>query len=61
MDNVFPIMCPYCGEVNEIYLERDVSGTLVQDCQVCCNPWRLRISGRGEERTVDVERSDGSE
>jgi len=33
----------------------------VQDCEVCCNPWRVRVSGDGEEREVDVTRADGSE
>ena len=43
--------CPYCGEQVEIYVEDEMSGTFVQDCEVCCNPWRLRLRGRGDERT----------
>jgi len=61
MDDVFVVMCPYCGEQVEIYLEPDVGGSFVQDCEVCCNPWRVRVSGEGEEREVDVTRADGSE
>ena len=61
MDDVFVVMCPYCGEQAEIYLEPDVGGSFVQDCEVCCNPWRVRVSGDGEEREVDVTRADGSE
>jgi DNA replicative helicase MCM subunit Mcm2 (Cdc46/Mcm family) len=61
VDDQFVITCPYCGEEIEIYLEPDVSGTLVQDCEVCCNPWRVRVSGSGEDRWVDVTRADGSE
>ena len=61
MDDVFVVMCPYCGEQVEIYLEPDVGGSFVQDCEVCCNPWRVRVSGDGEEREVDVARADGSE
>ena len=53
--------CPYCGEEVEIYVEPDVSGTLIQDCEVCCNPWRVRVRGSGEEREVSVARADGSE
>ena len=45
----------------EVLLESDVAGSLVQDCEVCCNPWLLRVSGRDEERRVDVSRADGSE
>jgi hypothetical protein len=59
--DTFIVQCPYCGEDVEIYVEADVRGTLVQDCEVCCNPWRVRVLGRGDERTVDVRRADGSE
>ena len=55
------VTCPYCGETVEIYIEDDVKGTFVQDCEVCCNPWRVRVSGSGDDRGVDVARADGSE
>jgi hypothetical protein len=61
MNDAFLVTCPYCGEEVEVYLESDVSGTFVQDCEVCCNPWRVRVRGRGEERSVDIGRADGSE
>jgi len=61
MPEEFVVSCPYCGEDVEIQLESDVSGTLVQDCEVCCNPWLLRVTGEDEERRVDVSRADGSE
>ena len=61
MDGQFFVTCPYCGEDVEFYLEPDVTGTLVQDCEVCCNPWRIRVSGSGDDRWVDVRRADGSE
>ena len=61
MDDQFFVTCPYCGEECEIYVEPDVSGTLVQDCEVCCNPWLVRISGTGDDRCIDVARADGSE
>lgn len=43
MDDTFPVTCPYCGEEVEIYVEPDVRGTFVQDCEVCCNPWLLTV------------------
>jgi hypothetical protein len=30
----FLVTCPYCGEEIELYLEPDVKGELVQDCEV---------------------------
>ncbi len=57
MDEFF-VTCPYCGEEVAIYLEPDVRGTLIQDCEVCCNPWRVRVTGSGDERTIDVARCD---
>jgi hypothetical protein len=57
----FAVQCPYCGEQLEIFVEPDVRGTFVQDCEVCCNPWRVRVRGRGERRTIEVMRADGSE
>jgi hypothetical protein len=61
MDDTFLVTCPYCGEEVEIYLERDVNGSFVQDCEVCCNPWRVRVSRENGDRQVDVARADGSE
>ncbi len=57
----FNVVCPYCGEDVEIYIEPDVSGSFVQDCEVCCNPWRVRVRGESDDRWVDVARADGSE
>lgn len=61
MSDDFLVVCPYCGEEVEVRLEPDVKGALEQDCEVCCNPWLLRVSGQDEERRVDVARADGSE
>jgi hypothetical protein len=61
MDNSFAVSCPYCGEEIELYLEPDVRGDLVQDCEVCCNPWLIRVVVDDDERSVVVSRADGSE
>jgi Cysteine-rich CPXCG len=61
---IFPVTCPYCGEPGEIYLEPDVEGQLVQDCEVCCNPWLVEITrgdSSSEESFVQIRRADGSE
>lgn len=61
MNDQFIVSCPYCGESIEIYVEPDVRGSFVQDCEVCCQPWRVHVSGRGDDRVVHVDRADGSE
>jgi hypothetical protein len=61
MSDEFLVSCPFCGEQVEICVEPDVKGSFVQDCEVCCNPWRVTVSGRGQKRVVHVTRADGSE
>jgi len=61
VDDQFTVTCPYCGESLDVYVEPDMRGSFVQDCEVCCNPWRIRVVGRGDERYLDVSRADGSE
>jgi hypothetical protein len=60
-DEPVSVTCPYCGESVEIYIEHDVHGRFVQDCEVCCNPWLVRVSWEDGERYVEVGRADGSE
>jgi len=57
----FLVTCPYCGEEIELYLEPDIQGDLVQDCEVCCNPWLIRVFTDEGERNVQVGRADGTE
>jgi prolyl-tRNA synthetase len=61
MSDEYSVTCPYCGEDVEIYIESDVAGSFIQDCEVCCNPWRVQVSGRGEDRDVHITRADGSQ
>ena len=39
------ISCPYCGEARELHV--DLTGGAIQeyveDCQVCCRPWLVRV------------------
>jgi len=60
MDSAFEVICPYCGEAAELYIEADVQGTLVQDCEVCCQPWQVTVWWDGDGRAVEVTRGDGS-
>jgi hypothetical protein len=61
MDETAFVICPYCGEELEIFIEPDVHGRFVQDCEVCCNPWSVAVYDDDGERVVTVERADGSE
>jgi hypothetical protein len=39
------VSCPYCGEQNEVSIDPG-SGDVqdyVEDCQVCCQPWRVSV------------------
>jgi hypothetical protein len=58
------VTCPYCGEEVEIFVEPDVHGSFVQDCEVCCNPWLVQVEASEDEdgaREVSVRRADGSD
>lgn len=55
------VSCPYCGETCSIGL--DPGGgeeqEYVEDCHVCCRPWRVRVHYGPEGRaTVWVEGSE---
>ena len=55
------VQCPYCGEVVEIGLDPG-SGMVqdyVEDCQVCCRPWRVLVSYHSDgSATVNLEADD---
>ena len=57
-DGEATITCPHCGEVNVIGLDPGGGSAqqYVEDCQVCCQPWRVtvRYSDDGSAE-VDVE------
>ena len=54
MDDVVDVVCPYCSERVELYVDPDTKGSFVQDCDVCCHPWTVRVS-RDEDRSLRVE------
>lgn len=42
-DDVAFVTCPYCFQDLELWLDPETEGSLVQDCEVCCNPWQVFI------------------
>ncbi len=60
-DDSAEVVCPYCGEAVEIAL--DPGGgpvqAYVEDCHVCCRPWRVRATwDRDGAATVTVDADD---
>jgi hypothetical protein len=39
------VFCPYCGESGELLVDLvgGDSQEFVQDCEVCCRPWLVRV------------------
>ena len=63
VDTEATVLCPYCGELNDIAL--DPGGgrhqEYVEDCQVCCRPWRVRVNylpDGGAEVWIEAEQPD---
>jgi hypothetical protein len=44
------VRCPYCGEINTIALDpgSGSSQEYIEDCQVCCQPWRVLVTYRAD-------------
>ncbi len=45
LNDVAPVSCPYCGESSGVFA--DPGGGAIQeyveDCEVCCQPWLVRV------------------
>ena len=43
------ITCPYCGEAVELSIDpgSGAAQEYVEDCAVCCQPWRVSVSYDG--------------
>ncbi|MDX8395174.1 MAG: CPXCG motif-containing cysteine-rich protein [Mariprofundaceae bacterium] len=53
------VLCPYCGESNEVTIERtDEEQSYNEDCQVCCCSMQLDVTGLGDEMDVTIRRED---
>jgi cysteine-rich CPXCG protein len=59
-DTEAEVVCPCCGEKVVIGLDPDGGATqeYVEDCQVCCRPWRVRVS-YDETGAADVQVEEG--
>jgi hypothetical protein len=50
MTDVTAVVCPYCHQLVQLYVDPDTAGSFVEDCEICCRPWRVEVS-----RTADGE------
>ncbi|MFU8803705.1 MAG: CPXCG motif-containing cysteine-rich protein [Bradymonadaceae bacterium] len=58
MEDFVSLQCPYCFETFEIFIEFDVGGDLIQDCEICCRPLLLHVRrDRSGRLHVRVERA----
>ena len=50
INDVALVSCPYCGESNELLFDPIGGATqeYVEDCEVCCQPWLVRVTLDGE-------------
>jgi hypothetical protein len=54
-DMAVDVACPYCGETSSVALDPGSGDdqSYVEDCQVCCQPWRVSVHYRSDG-TADV-------
>jgi hypothetical protein len=43
LNELVVVRCPYCHEAVELFVDPETRGALVQDCDVCCRPWAVRV------------------
>ena len=46
MDDTVQVQCPYCFQFVELFIDPGMRGEMVQDCDVCCRPWRVIVQRR---------------
>ncbi len=60
-DTEAEVTCPYCGETVSITIDPDGGSDqeYVQDCEVCCRPWKVQVQYDDEGKArVEVEGAD---
>ncbi len=52
--------CPYCGAEVEILLDPGGGTTqeYVEDCEVCCRPWQVRVTWSHGSAVVELRTED---
>ena len=42
------VVCPYCHQFVELWVDPETVGVFVEDCEVCCRPWAVFVE-RGHD------------
>jgi len=51
------VFCPYCGEKNELTVERTgTEESYTEDCQVCCCAMQIGVTPCGDDIEVVIRR-----
>ncbi|MEP6691172.1 MAG: CPXCG motif-containing cysteine-rich protein [Gemmatimonadaceae bacterium] len=61
-DTSATVQCPYCGEPCELSIDpgSGAAQEYVEDCQVCCQPWRVSVHYDADGTAhVTAESTDG--
>lgn len=58
MEDAVDVACPWCFEQQELWIDPQTAGEMIQDCDVCCRPWRVWVSRDEHGRlSVSVDRA----
>jgi hypothetical protein len=57
VEDTVRVRCPYCREWVDLYVDPDTTGTLVEDCAVCCRPWAVTVERDAGRLRVHVTRA----
>jgi len=53
------VHCPYCGEQNELTVERSGEAeSYTEDCQICCCAMLVSVTPCGDDIEVSAHRED---
>jgi hypothetical protein len=62
MQDEIEVQCPWCHQWGTVVVSVDDSDTWVEDCEVCCRPWVVRVSrAYGDDGPAWVEVDRGNE
>ncbi|GAB5542698.1 MAG: CPXCG motif-containing cysteine-rich protein [Sandaracinaceae bacterium] len=54
MSDTAQVVCPYCFETLELWVDPEQRGSFVQDCDVCCRPWQVYVDRDADTGQVHV-------